>query len=126
MKVIGAAVKLIILAPYLVLKVIARNKVLIFIAIAIVIFLVVQGRIKGGGQDTPLGEIPPYQIIAPPGDVAPIVVKTQSRVYYVALMHEGEAVITLVEWYSYDADRWQLHDTPLPLNKADVKIYHRG
>jgi len=100
-----------------------RNKVFfILVIIAVGIFVINHNISK---QASPSVEIPHYQVIAPSADLAPQVVATPSRVYYVREISLTDDTVTLLVWYDYNEQQWQKHTTPLPLDKSNIKIYNR-
>jgi len=112
-------------APFLLLRYLAQNKILLILAIiGVAIFFM--SRQGGSNELTQSADIPAYQVIAPPTQIAPKVISTESRVYYVARWQETDAEITLLKWWDYNRDRWHENNTPLPFKKSDIKIYNRG
>ena len=107
----------------MILGYLVRNKVLLILVIVVagVFFLTT----KINNQTSPSIEVQTYQVIAPSPDLAPKVVATSSRVYYVRELTETDTTATLLVWYSYNEQQWQKHTTPLPLDKANIKIYNR-
>jgi hypothetical protein len=114
---------LIVKAPFMILGYLARNKVLLILVIIVAGIIFLSSKINN--QNTPEVAIPNYQVIAPSPDLAPKVVATPSRVYYVRELSETEDTVTLLNWYDYNEKKWQKHTTPLPLDKSNIKIYNR-
>ena len=126
MKIVAALIALAIRLPIYGLKLLARNKVVLIIVVVVVGYLLIKANPGGGDAPGQPPEVPAYQLIAPMPKIAPTVIQTQSRVYYVAKAEDDGATITLLVWYDYDAEEWTRHSTPLPLDKGSIKIYKRG
>ena len=101
----------------------ARNKVfLVLVIIAAGIFFL---SAKINSEKPPTFELATYQVIAPAYELAPKVVATASRIYYVRTFEETANTLALLTWYDYNETQWQKHTTPLPLDKSNIKIYSR-
>ena len=125
MTTVYAAIVLILKAPFMLLGYLAKNpKLLIVLVIAGFAAGVYFNFVK---QDDALQvNIPEYQKIAPSIQDAPIVFATTSRIYYVETMSEDDKYYWLEEFYSYDADTWQINTVPLPIDKTrPARIYER-
>jgi len=127
MKLAAAIVGLIARLPIIAIRLVARSRVVLIIVVVAVGYFVISARMSNG-QDatTDMVDVPEYQKTAPQAVVAPGVVQTASRVYYVSKLTEDEDTVSLTVWYEYDAGEWVRHSTPLPLNRADIKFYKRG
>lgn len=105
--------------PLLALKAIVTNKVLLVVAIAVILVVVVMNAVGGSeeGQQAEV-QVPYHQLVAPSAEKASFAVKTYSRLYYADEIVETEDTITLIKWYSYNGESWQLGEPEvLPLNK---------
>lgn len=119
-----AILVLILKSPLLLLKYLAKNKALLVVVIIGVALFVFSQR---ASQESPTTRtIPGYQAIAPPSQIAPRVISTASRVYYVAQWQETDQTFTALKWWDYNSKSWQEHTSPLPLSKSNIKIYDRG
>ncbi len=127
MKAIGLLFTFIFLCIFRLLGLLFKYKaLLVIVVIGVVIFLFVGTRSGQPGTANPQTAIPKYQTLAPPANIAPKVIQTTSRVYYVAAFADNGKTVTMMRYYSYDKDKWQLNIIPLTLTKADIKIYDRG
>jgi hypothetical protein len=100
-----------------------RNKVLLILLVIVAGVWFISHKIDS--QNADVAETPIYQVIAPSPELAPKVVTTPSRVYYVRTLSETDGTVTLLNWYDYNEKQWQKHETPLPLDKSIIKIYSR-
>lgn len=127
MKIAAALIGLMFRLPFIALRLLVRNRVVLIIVIVAVGYFAISARLNSGSEAPgQRPDMPPYQVIAPLPIVAPVAVQTQSRVYYVSRMEEDGETVTLLIWYDYDADEWVRRETPLPLDKGNIKIYQRG
>jgi len=111
--------------PIMALKYLVTNRVLLIVfVIAIVGFFAF--RYFNSNDKENLVIIPHYQEIAPSVIEAPFVVQTKSRVFYVASAVQDANYYILNTWWDYDKKKWQKHETTLPLNKTEIKIYKRS
>ena len=101
----------------------ARNKVLLVLVIIAAGIFFLYTKINNERPPTP--ELATYQVIAPSYELASKVVATSSRIYYVRKFEETETTFTALTWYDYNDQQWQKHTTPLPLDKANIKICSR-
>jgi hypothetical protein len=72
--------------------------------------------------------IPEYQESAPAVPLAPTVIATTSRVYYVADYSAIEGGYLLTDYYSYDGGSWVRIPAPLELETkyyGEIKVYER-
>ena len=128
MKTILAALYLVIMSPLFLLNYLLQHKLLLFIVLAGVIMIVARAAILGGGPDSPKVETPAYQLTAPPVEAAPVVLRTQSRVYYVKDFTDDNRTVTLFEYYLYESDAWDFYKKPLVIDRevyGPVRFYPR-
>ncbi len=123
---VAAVIILAVQLPFKLLAYLLKNKALLIIAIIIIAIFVVPKIINSNTGAASVAPVQNYQKNPPPPEYASQVVQTPSRFYYVADLTDNDKTITLNRFYSYDRKDWKLNTLPLPLNKADVKIYDRG
>lgn len=118
---------LLVKAPFLILSFLVRHTVLLILVIVVVVALFASHTIgKNNEQNNLKVNFPAYQTIAPSRQMAPIAIQSPTRVYYVSSLSENGDIVNLLVWYDYNEETWQRHDTLLPLNRSEVKIYNRG
>ncbi len=123
----GTLLVLIIKLPFQFLGYLFRHKVLlIIVVIGVAIFGITHSFNQHNQPVQAQVTVPKWQTSAPLSQVAPKVVQTPSRVYYVSALSDDGKQVILQRFYEYTGKGWQLMTTPLPLKKSDTKIYERG
>ncbi len=124
-----AIIVLIFKGPFLILGWFFKHKALLVMAIVAIIALVAINTFR---SHTALKQvavaIPAYQTLAPDKTLAPTIVQTSSRVYYVADFTDDGKIITLKSFYTFDKKKWELVNTPLQLDRSvygRIEIYRR-
>ena len=118
---------LIVKAPFLAIGYLAKHKAFLIIAVVGIGVAFLFGQFNRVNESSTMA-FEPYQIIAPTFQQAPRVVQTESRIYYVATMHDDGRVLTLTNYYTYNEDSWQHQRKTLGLDRqlyGDIKIYNR-
>jgi hypothetical protein len=129
-KIIAIAV-LVLIALYLLGGIVFRKKLYLKKGI-VFLFILSAGALIVSNQFSPEASmkvaIPEYQEKAPDISLAPKVVRTESRIYYVAALSDDGQVLTLHDYYTYDKKKWQYSDRDLPLDRkyyGRIVIYNR-
>ena len=100
--------------------------VLIGIIVGIIFGLKACNAALPNNTKTPTVEIAKYQQIAPKPTVAPYVVATSSRIYYVTKYTDTKQILTLLEYFTYDKTQWVKSKQPLRIDRnvyGEVRIY---
>ncbi len=103
-----------------------RNKFLLIVVILGVVALVVMGNM--GNNKASAATNPEYLVAVPSVKAAPYVLTTSSRSYYVAKYTDDGKVVTLKDWYSYDAKKWVRSTKPFQIDRqvyGEVKMFKR-
>lgn len=122
----SAILVLILTFPFRLLGFLFRNKIILLIVVISVIALF--GIKSFNKQNTSTVEMPNYQVAAPDIKIAPTIVETSSRSYYVVSYTDDGNRITLTDWFDYDTKKWRRHKTPLPLDRniyGEIRITQR-
>lgn len=131
-KTVLAVFVLLFKGPLMILGFLFRHRILLIGAGILVVVLVAVPMIRHATTPAPkpgataAEQVPAYQQVTPDATLAPWVLRTPSRVYYVAqyqdLVMEKDNLtvdaITLVRFYDYTRKKWQLETTPLALDIA--------
>ncbi len=104
-----------------------KSKVLLIGVIAGIVILV-GISMANGNKAKASPATPQYISVAPSVKVAPYVLATSSRSYYVTKYTDDGKVITLTDWYSYDAKKWVRSTKPFQIDRqvyGEVKWFKR-
>ena len=109
------------------LQFLLRHKVVLVVCVIAVIAVIAINAYRDSTSGTVVA-VPEYQTNAPSATIAPTVVATSSRVYYVAEYTDDGETVLLKDFYTYDSKKWQRNTIALPLPRelyGEIKIYER-
>jgi hypothetical protein len=119
-----AIVGKLLLFPFKILGWLFRHpRILILLVVIAFIFFGVRActstfnKSTGTATAVELPKVAEYQTIAPSTKQAPYVVSTGTRIYYVAKYTDNKQLITLQQYFTFDKNTWQVHKTPLLLDR---------
>jgi hypothetical protein len=107
------------------LNYIVAHKYLLAIVVVGVIFLI--ARAQFGDKTSPeTTQATIEQQSMPPKQIAPRIIQTESRYYPCATYQDNGDSLTLTDFYTYNAGKWQHRTTELQIKKSHiVNIYTR-
>jgi len=107
-------------SPFLVLKYLLKNKMLLAVVFVGITIAVVYSRMTGGTNPV---MVPEYIRTAPE---TPKVVQTSSRIYYLNSYQDAGDRYMLTDYYEYAGGEWVRRNRyPLPLPKSRAEIIER-
>lgn len=118
---IAAIIILVLLGLYVLLgilrdKKLLLNKFTIFLAVVALGLLALSGGFSHTESDTRV--VSSIQKKAPPVQLAPYMLQTSSRAYYVATFQDTPEYLILTDYFYYDRNQWLETAVPLMLDKV--------